>query len=46
LQIENFEPKNLLVPIDFSPQSRKALEYARLLAERLGTITHHKYNAA
>src|SRR6185369_1268222 len=36
----DFQPKNILVPVDFSSLTPKALACARALAERFGGVVH------
>src|SRR6185369_11984649 len=36
----DFRPKQILVPVDFSGPSRKALKYAHAFAEGFGAIIH------
>jgi len=35
-----FQPRNVLVPTDFSPQAQKAVTYAQAFAEHLGVAVH------
>ena len=36
----DYKPANLLVPLDFSSQSEKALAYAKTFCERFGSVIH------
>jgi len=38
--MKDLQPRNILVPVDFSAQSRQALAYARALAECFGAVAH------
>jgi nucleotide-binding universal stress UspA family protein len=37
---KDLQPRNILVPVDFSTQSHQALAYARALAECFGAVAH------
>src|SRR5678815_1574030 len=36
----DFQPRNILVPIDFSPLSQKAVRYAQAFVEEFGGVIH------